>query len=122
MFFAEKSIVGIKSECDILRIKHYSPRTEQAYVNWIKRFILYHNKRHPRDMGMPEISAFLVHLAVVSTFSVLRSPTTRNPPDAGSLWEVSPLPRLHLPGPWYIDNCIAAHNYPHTQIIRSVAA
>ncbi len=49
---------------DALRVKHYSIRTEQAYVNWIKRFILFHNKRHPRQMGSAEIEAFLTHLAV----------------------------------------------------------
>ena len=45
-------------------MKHYSIRTERAYVDWIKRFILFHNKRHPRDMGNAEIEAFLTHLAV----------------------------------------------------------
>ena len=49
---------------DALRIKHYSIRTEQAYVNWIKRFIFFHHKRHPRDMGVPEVEAFLSYLAV----------------------------------------------------------
>ena len=49
---------------DALRLKHYSIRTEQAYVGWIKRFILFHNKRHPKEMGAPEIAAFLTHLAV----------------------------------------------------------
>lgn len=49
---------------DLLRLKHYSYRTEQTYLDWIKRYILFHNKRHPRDMGMPEIRAFLTHLAV----------------------------------------------------------
>ena len=36
---------------DVVRKKHYSIRTEQAYVQWIRRFILFHNKRHPKDMG-----------------------------------------------------------------------
>ncbi len=49
---------------DALRLKHYSIRTEQAYVNWIKRFILFHHKRHPRDMGVSEVEAFLSYLAV----------------------------------------------------------
>ena len=49
---------------DALRLKHYSIRTEQAYVNWIKRFIFFHHKRHPRDMGVPEVEAFLSYLAV----------------------------------------------------------
>ncbi|MFZ5917968.1 MAG: integron integrase [Chloroflexota bacterium] len=47
-----------------VRLKHYSIRTEQAYVDWIKRFILFHGKRHPQNMGAPEIQAFLTHLAV----------------------------------------------------------
>ncbi|ABU58932.1 integron integrase [Roseiflexus castenholzii] len=47
-----------------LRRKHSSYRTEQAYVHWIKRFIFFHNKRHPAEMGAPEIEAFLTRLAV----------------------------------------------------------
>ena len=49
---------------DAIRLKHYSIRTEDAYADWIKRFILFHNKRHPAEMGAPEITAFLTHLAV----------------------------------------------------------
>ena len=49
---------------DKIRLKHYSIRTEQAYLGWIKRFILFHNKRHPESMGLPEIEAFLTDLAV----------------------------------------------------------
>jgi integron integrase len=48
-----------------IRLKHYSLRTEQAYVDWIRRFILHSGKRHPRDMGAAEVEAFLTHLAVV---------------------------------------------------------
>jgi len=48
-----------------LRRKHYSIRTEEAYVAWIRRFILFHGKRHPLEMGAPEVEAFLTHLAVV---------------------------------------------------------
>ncbi|MBT3040796.1 MAG: phage integrase N-terminal SAM-like domain-containing protein [Candidatus Thiodiazotropha sp. (ex Ctena orbiculata)] len=47
-----------------IRTKHYSIRTEQAYVDRIRRFILFHNKRHPVEMGKAEIEAFLTHLAV----------------------------------------------------------
>jgi len=49
---------------ETIRLKHYSIRTEQTYVSWIKRYILFHNKRHPREMGVSEIEAFLTHLAV----------------------------------------------------------
>ena len=48
----------------VLRRKHYSYRTEQSYIQWIKRYILFHNKRHPKEMGAPEIVAFLTYLAV----------------------------------------------------------
>jgi len=40
---------------DALRVKHYSVRTEDTYVSWVKNFILFHNKRHPREMGADEI-------------------------------------------------------------------
>src|SRR5438093_11371509 len=52
-----------------LRAKHYSIRTEEAYIDWIRRFILFHRKRHPNEMGEKEISAFLTHLAVEKNVS-----------------------------------------------------
>lgn len=48
---------------DKLRAMHYSYRTEQAYLDWIKRFILFHDKRHPAEMGAREVEAFVSHLA-----------------------------------------------------------
>ncbi len=48
----------------VIRTRHYSIRTEQAYVDWVRRFILFHGKRHPREMGEKEVAAFLTHLAV----------------------------------------------------------
>ena len=47
-----------------IRLKHYSIRTEEAYVQWIKRFILFHDKKHPKDLNRGHIEAFLTHLAV----------------------------------------------------------
>lgn len=47
-----------------LRSRHYSRRTEQTYCQWVKRFIFFHNVRHPKDMAEPEINAFLIHLTV----------------------------------------------------------
>lgn len=47
-----------------IRIRHYSLRTEEAYINWIKRFIQFHNGRHPKEMGAKEAQQFLSHLAV----------------------------------------------------------
>ena len=47
-----------------IRARHYSHRTEEAYVGWIRRYILFHGKRHPAEMGKPEIEQFLTALAV----------------------------------------------------------
>jgi len=52
-----------------IRVKHYSIRTETQYLQWIKRFILFHGKRHPQDMDAVEVEAFLTHLAVDGTVS-----------------------------------------------------
>jgi hypothetical protein len=48
----------------ILRLRHYSLRTEEAYLAWMKRFILFHGKRHPRELDERDISTFLSSLAV----------------------------------------------------------
>lgn len=47
----------------VIRVKHYSLRTEESYINWIKRFIFFHNKKHPAQMGDKEIGEFITHLA-----------------------------------------------------------
>jgi site-specific recombinase XerD len=47
-----------------IRFRHYSRRTEEAYVGWVKRFILFNGKRHPRELGETELKSFLTHLAV----------------------------------------------------------
>ncbi len=49
---------------DLMRVRHYFIRTERAYMGWIKRFILFHGKKHPKEMGEPEVEAFLTWLAV----------------------------------------------------------
>ena len=49
---------------EAIRVRHYSIRTEEAYVQWVRRFIFFHNKRHPDEMGRAEVEAFLTHLAV----------------------------------------------------------
>ena len=57
-----------------LRVRHYSPRTESAYIHWIVRYIRFHGVRHPNEMGVPEVSAFLSHLAVEANVA----PSTQN--------------------------------------------
>jgi integron integrase len=59
---------------EAIRLRHYSIRTEQAYLDWIKRYIFFHNKRHPNQMGPAEIEAFLSHLALQRNVA----PSTQN--------------------------------------------
>ncbi len=54
---------------EAIRIRHYSRRTEKAYVEWVRRFVLFHGKRHPEEMGAEEVTRFLSHLAVESRVS-----------------------------------------------------
>ena len=62
---------------EALRARYYSRRTEQAYVAWIRRFIFFHGKRHPAELGAPEVTRFLTALAVAHVFTLrLRDPWT----------------------------------------------
>src|SRR6186713_1790591 len=65
----EKSLEAMAGVEGGPRLLHYSKRTEEAYADWIKQFILFHNKRHPSEMGGAEIEAFLTHLAVARKLS-----------------------------------------------------
>ena len=49
---------------DVARFRHLSLRTEQAYLTWIKRYILFHHKQHPKDLSAEHVRSFLTHLAV----------------------------------------------------------
>lgn len=62
--FRPKSAKLLDQAREVLRYHHYGYQTEKAYVHWIKQYILFHNKRHPRDMGKDEIEAYLSYLAV----------------------------------------------------------
>jgi integron integrase len=84
-----------------IRVKHYSIRTERAYVDWIRRFILFHGKRHPRDMGGPEVEAFLTHLAVERGVSA----STQNQAKAALLFLYREVLQLALP---WLDELVAA--------------
>ena len=77
----------------VMRLHHYSLRTEQAYADWIKRFIWFHDKRHPAEMGEQEVSAFLSHLAVERKVSA----STQNPALAAILFLYSRVLGLDLP-------------------------
>ena len=58
---------------EIIRLKHDSIRTERAYLNWMRRSILFHHTRHPQEMGPAAIEAFLTHLAMVGNVAARRS-------------------------------------------------
>jgi hypothetical protein len=78
---------------DKLRTLHYSYRTEQQYLQWVRRFILFHDKRHPRAMGAPEVEAFLTHLAVTRKVSA----ATRNQALAALLFLYQKVLEFELP-------------------------
>jgi hypothetical protein len=80
-----------------LRTLHYSYRTEQQYLQWVRRYILFHQKRHPREMGAPEVEAFLSHLAVVRKISA----STQNQALAALLFLYQKVLELELP--WLKD-------------------
>ena len=52
-----------------IRVRHYSIRTEQTYIDWVRRYIFFHDKRDPQDMGAAEVQAFLSHFAVARNVS-----------------------------------------------------
>lgn len=76
-----------------LRTRHYSIRTEEAYIDWARRFILFHGKRHPQDMGAAEVEAFLSHLAVDRQVSA----STQNQVKAALLYLYKQVLAMDLP-------------------------
>ncbi|WP_089375835.1 integron integrase [Methylobacillus rhizosphaerae] len=99
---------------DKLRLKHYSLRTEQAYVDWIKRYILFHGKRHPRDMGVKDIEAFLTHLAVERSVSA----STQNQAKSALLYLYSEVLEIELP---WLDNVTQANVSKRLPVVLSVS-
>lgn len=86
---------------DRIRVKHYSIRTEKLYVQWIKRFILFHGKRHPLEMGAMEIETFLTHLAVEGQVSA----STQNQALSALLFLYKEILLIYLP---WLDNIVRA--------------
>ena len=84
-----------------LRTRHYSIRTEQAYIDWARRFILFHGKRHPQDMGASEVEAFLSHLAVDRQVSA----STQNQAKAALLYLYKQVLGADLP---WLDEVVSA--------------
>lgn len=86
---------------DHLRTRHYSIRTEAAYLDWVKRFILFHGKRHPADMGAAEVGAFLTHLAVERQVSA----STQNQAKSAILYLYKEVLQVQLP---WLDEVVQA--------------
>ncbi len=86
---------------DKLRVKHYSIRTETQYVQWIKRFIFFHGKRHPRELGAVQVEAFLTHLAVVGNVAA----STQNQALSALLFLYREVLEVELP---WLDNVTRA--------------
>ncbi len=99
---------------DKLRVKHYSIRTEQAYSGWIKRFIYFHGKRHPKDMGAHDIEAFLTHLAVVGKVSA----STQNLAKSSLLFLYREVLEIQLP---WLDNITQAKAPKRLPVVLTVS-
>jgi hypothetical protein len=84
-----------------IRARHYSLRTEEAYVSWIRRFVFFNDVRHPADMGEEEINRFLTHLAVRGRVSA----STQNQALSALLFLYREVLRKPLP---YIDSIVRA--------------
>ena len=86
---------------DRIRAKHYSLRTERAYLEWIRRFILFNDKRHPADMSAPEVERFLTHLAIEGRVAA----PTQNQALAAILFLYRDVLEIELP---WIENVVRA--------------
>lgn len=93
-----------------IRRRHYSIRTEDAYVDWTRRFILFHGKRHPRDLGPEDITAFLTHLAVKRQVA----PSTQNQAKSALLFMYREVLQLHLP---WLDEVTAAKSQRRLPVV-----
>ena len=93
-----------------VRVRHYSLRTEDAYFDWARRFILFHGKRHPKDMGAPEVQAFLTHLAVERHVS----PSTQNQAKAALLFLYRHVLNVDLP---WLSEVIQAKRSPRLPVV-----
>ncbi|MCG9125164.1 phage integrase N-terminal SAM-like domain-containing protein [Laribacter hongkongensis] len=95
---------------ETLRVRHYSLRTEQQYVNWVRRFLRFHHHRHPREMGAVEVSRFLTHLAVEDQVSA----STQNQALSALLFLYRDVLMLNLP---WLDEVVRARTSRHLPVV-----
>lgn len=97
---------------DRLRVKHYSLQTEKLYIQWVKRYILFNSKRHPKDLGAENVEAFLTHLAVVGKVSA----STQNQALSALLFLYKEVLLIDLP---WLDNVIRAKRPQRLPVVLS---
>jgi integrase len=95
---------------DLLRTLHYSYRTEQQYLFWVRRFIHFHGKRHPADMAAVEVEAFLTHLAVDRKVSA----STQNQALAALLFLYQKVLQVELP---WLDGIVRAKQSRYLPVV-----
>ena len=93
-----------------IRVKHYSLRTEDAYLHWIRRFIFFHAKRHPREMGGPEVEAFLSDLAVAGRVAA----STQNQALSALLFLYRDVLKVELP---WLDGVVRAKRSQRVPVV-----
>ncbi|MCC6917253.1 integron integrase [Nitrosomonas sp.] len=96
-----------------LRLKHYSIRTEVQYVQWVRRFILFHDKRHPQEMGAGEVESFLTHLAVSDKVAS----STQNQALSALLFLYREVLEVDLP---WLDNMVRAKRPARLPVVLTV--
>lgn len=96
-----------------LRARHYSRRTEKAYVFWIKRYILFHGKRHPLELGAPEVTAFLTALAVRGRVAA----STQNQALCALLFLYREVLGIELP---WLDGLVRAKRPEHLPVVLTI--
>lgn len=99
---------------DKLRVKHYSIRTEQTYLDWIKRYIYFHGKRHPKDLGARDIEAFLTHLAVAGKVAA----STQNQAKSALLFLYREVLEINLP---WLENVTQAKAPKRLPVVLTVS-
>ncbi len=99
---------------DKLRVKHYALRTEQSYVDWIKRYIYFHDKTHPKNLGAQDVEAFLTHLAVAGKVSA----STQNQAKSAILFLYREVLEIQLP---WLDKVTQAKAPKKLPVVLTVA-
>src|SRR2546425_5385630 len=95
---------------DAVRARHYSRRTEKAYIHWIKRYIFFHDKRHPAEMGAPEVTSFLTSLAVRDKVAA----STQNQALSALLFLYREVLGVELP---WLDDVVRAKRPQHLPVV-----